>query len=98
MQDGCAVEQPVFSAQKAKILFHEGASPIEAMQPSRRRGTRAPTSERAPHCLTLSLGDVHVWWSSVRLLGRHHPQTPITPLSRMPLKPAVVLLLLVVLP
>ncbi len=44
----CAVEQPVFSAQKAKILFHEGASPYEAMQPSNRRGpTRAPTSEHA---------------------------------------------------
>ncbi len=30
----CAVEQPVFSAQKAKILFHEGASPLQAMRPS----------------------------------------------------------------
>lgn len=44
----CAVRpaenQPVFSAQKAKILFHEGASPFQAMQPSTRRVTRGPTS------------------------------------------------------
>ena len=48
VKDCCAVEQPVFSAQKAKILFHEGASPYEAMQPSNRRApNRAPTSEHA---------------------------------------------------
>lgn len=38
-----AVEQPVFSAQKAKILFHEGASPLQAMRPSNR--AMGPTGE-----------------------------------------------------
>ena len=60
----------MFSAQKAKILFHEGASPIEALQPSKRRGTRAPTSERLPHCLALLLGNLH-FWPSGQLLGRN---------------------------
>ena len=52
----CAVDQPIFSAQKAKILFHEGASPLEAMQPSNRRRAGAPTSEDTPHCLCVSDG------------------------------------------
>ena len=42
-----AAEQPLpaFSAQKAKILFHEGASPLEALRPGSRLRGRAPTSE-----------------------------------------------------
>ena len=42
----CAVEQPEFSAQKAKILFHEGASPLQAMRPNNR--TMGPTGEVLP--------------------------------------------------
>ena len=43
----------MFSAQKAKILFHEGASPLEAMRPGTRPRGKAPTSEPRPQDIAM---------------------------------------------